>query len=170
MATLVSGAGTQPPELGRLLAILWVRRGLREVTRFEVRGLRVSIGRDPSNDVVLDSPAVEARHAALSLAGGVWTLANLEAVGDTWVDGVRLADSLALAPGSEVRIAGVVLSFAPRDKWSDSPPSRSDRSASALSGPLFLAPEETAPSRRPMVRAAAVLIVCLLAWLLLGVR
>ena len=156
LATLVRGAGNEPPELGRLLAILWVRNGLREVRRFEVRGLRVSIGRDPSNDVVLDSPAVEAHHAELSLAGGVWTLANLEAVGDTWVDGARVTDSLALAPGSEVRIAGVVLSFAPRDKWSDSlPPPRSEESAQPL---------------RPLVRAVVVLMVCLLAYLLLGFR
>jgi len=171
LATLVPEAGNEPPELGRLLANLWVRSGLRNVRRFEVRGLRVTIGSHPANHVVLDSPHVAARHAVLSLAGGVWSLASLEAVGDTWVDGVRVEESLALAPGSEVRVAGVVLSFAPRDRWSDSPVlPGSDRSVPALSGPLFLSPEETGQPRRPIVRAAVVLIVCLLAYLLLGVR
>ena len=171
LATLVPPAGSERPQLGRLLAILWVRNGLRGARQFEVRGLRVSIGRDPANDVVLDSPAVGSHHATLSLAGGVWTLANLDATNGTWVDGARIGDSMALAPGSEVRIAGVVLSFAPRDKWSDSLlPPRPDRPVLALSGPLFLPSEEAVPLRRPIARAAIVLIVCLLAYLLLAVR
>lgn len=171
LATLVPGAGSESPPLGRLLAILWVREGLHGATQFEVRGLSVSIGRGSANDVVLDSPAVGTRHATLSLAAGVWTLRNLEATNGTWVDGVRVEDSMPLAPGSEVRIAGVVLSFAPRDRWSDSPllPSP-DRPAPVLSGPLFLPPDETVQSRLPIARAAIVLIVCLLAYLLLAVR
>ena len=173
LATLVPVAGNEPPQLGRLLAILWVRNGLRGVTRFEVRGLSVSIGRDPANDVVLDSPAVGTRHATLSLAGGVWTLANLEATNGTWVDGVRVEDSMALAPGSEVRLGGVVLSFAPRDKWSDSSPlpPRPERATPALFGPLFLPTDEAAATPRLLiVRVAIVLIVCLLAYLLLAGR
>ncbi len=171
LATLVPGAGDAVQPQGRLLAILWVRGGLHEPRRFEVRGLTATIGRDPANDVVLDSPAVGVHHASLSLAGGVWTLTNCRETDRTWVDGVQVEDSIGLAPGSEVRIGGVVLCFAPRDTWADSAPSSSpDRPVPALSGPLFMPPEEALPSRRPIVRAAVVLIVCLLAYLLLARR
>jgi hypothetical protein len=171
LATLVPRAGNAVPPLGRLLAILWVRDGLRGATQFDVRSPSVSIGRDHANDVVLDSPAVGAHHASLSLAGGVWTLTNLEATNGTWVDGARVEDSIALAPGSEVRIAGVVLSFAPRDTWSDSPVSpKPERPAPALSGPLFLVSDEATKPSRMIVRAAVVLIVCLLAYILLAGR
>lgn len=171
MATLVPGAGNEPPELGRLLAILWVRSGLRDVAQIGVRGPRASIGRDAENDVVLDSPAVASRHAELLLARGVWTLTDLGSINGTWVDQVRVEDSLALAPGSEVRIADVVLSFAPRDEWSDSPlPPVSDASATTFSGPLFRPSDDATQSPQLMIRAAVVLGVCFLAYLLLAVR
>ncbi len=170
--TVVSEAGDERPPLGRLLAILWVRGGLRDMAQLGVRGTSASIGRDPGNDVVLDAPAVAARHAELSLARGVWTLTDLDSTNGSWVDGVRVEGSLALAPGSEIQLGDVVLAFAPRDEWSDSPRQQATVAAvPASSRPLFLLPEETAgPSSRLLTRTAIVLGVCLLAYILLAAR
>ncbi len=169
VVTFVPEAGHEPPHVGRLLAILWVRSGLRDVAQIGVRGSRATIGRDPGNDVMLASPAVDACHAQLSLARGVWTLTDLGSANGTWVDRVRIEESLALAPGSEVRIADVVLNFAPRDEWSDSP-IPPPPAAPALTGPLFRPSEDASESPRLVIRAAVVLGVCLLAYLLLAVR
>ena len=170
-AARVPDAGDAPGTVGRLLAVLWVRDGLADATRFGVRGPHASIGRDPGNDLVLESQSVSARHAELSLAGGVWTLTDLGSINGTWVDGVRVVDSLDLSPGSEVRIAGVVLSFSPRDEWSDSPrPSASTAASPAPSGLLFLDTDDPAQAPRLLVRAAVVMLVCLVAYLLLAVR
>ena len=71
--------------------------------------------------MVLDDPSVSARHARLRLAGGVWTLADLGSVNGSRVDGEPVLQALPLAPGSIVRLGGVELAFAPRDRWEDSP-------------------------------------------------
>lgn len=171
MVTFVPEPGSETSHAGRLLASLWVRSGLRDVTQIGVRGPRASIGRDAGNEVVLDSPAVDVRHAQLSLAGGVWTLTDLGSANGTWVDRVRVEQSLPLAPGSEVRIADVVLNFAPRDEWSDSPVQPPPNpTAAAFTGPLFQPSEDATQSPRLVIRAAVVLGVCLLAYLLLAVR
>ncbi len=168
LATLVPEQESGSPRLGRLLAILWVRSGLRGVAQFAVRGADASIGRDGANDLVLDSPAVSAHHARLALAGGVWTLTDLGSVNGSWVDGERLAGTLPLAPGSEVRIADVVLAFAPRDEWSDSPmPAVPARAPQAPVGPLFLPSDDTAGPRRLLQVVIGVVILGLLAYLLL---
>jgi predicted component of type VI protein secretion system len=154
--------------MGRLLAILWVRSGLRDVAQFAVRGPEASIGRDPDNTLVLDSPAVSAHHGRLTLAGGVWTLTDLDSINGSWVDGERLEGSLPLTPGSEVRIADVVLSFAPRDEWSDSPASEPVSAAPpALSGPLFLPVDDSVGPRRLLIGATVLVILGLVAYLLL---
>jgi hypothetical protein len=173
VATVVSEEGNGRPPLGRLLASLWVRGGLREVAQLGVRGTSASIGRDAGNDVVLDSPAVSARHAELSLARGVWTLTDLDSINGSWVDGVRVVGSAALAPGSELRLADVVLAFTPRDEWSDSPHQPAPiAAATSSSRPLFVPPQEVAagPSGSFLTRAAIVLAVCLLAYMLLAAR
>ena len=65
VVTLVPGPESEPAHAGRLLASFWVRSGLRDVTPIGVPGPRASIGRDPGNEVVLDSPVVDIRHAQL---------------------------------------------------------------------------------------------------------
>jgi pSer/pThr/pTyr-binding forkhead associated (FHA) protein len=89
--------------------------------RFTVRQAEVAIGRVGGNDVIIDDPSVSARHARLRLAGGVWTIADLGSVNGSRVDGEPVQQALPLAPGSLVRLGGVELAFAPRDRWQDSP-------------------------------------------------
>lgn len=171
MATLVPEAGDGSPRLGRLLAILWVRSGVRDVAQYAIRGPRASIGREPDNDLVIDSVAVSAHHATLALAHGVWTLTDLGSVNGSWVDGERVEGALPLAPGSEVRIADVVFSFAPRDEWQDSPVQRGPASApAALSSPIFLPQDGSTGPRRLVVWAAVAGLCGLLAYLLLAPR
>ena len=80
-----------------------------------------------------------------------------------------MEQSLPLAPGSEVRIADVVLNFAPRDEWSDSPVQLTPATP-AFASPLFQPPEAATPSPRLVMRAAVILGICVLAYLLLAGR
>ncbi len=110
-----------------------------------IRRPTVRIGRDASNEVVLDVPSVSAAHAEVRLRGGVWQVEDLGSVNGTWVDGEPVHGSLVLAPGSAVRVGTVELVFAPHDRWEDSPP------------PVLtvLIPEPSTPGPRFMLADAA---------------
>src|SRR5579872_6298422 len=49
----------------------------------------VTIGRAPTNDVVISDPGVSRMHAALLLKGDRWTIADASSTG-TWVEGEKL--------------------------------------------------------------------------------
>jgi pSer/pThr/pTyr-binding forkhead associated (FHA) protein len=141
------------------------------VSQLAVRGPAATIGREPGNDLVLDSPIVSGRHARLTLANGVWTITDLGSINGTWVDGERVEESLQLAPGSEVRLGDVVLSFAPRDEWSDSPGVEENPSRlPVVPGPLFLPADDSAGSRRWLIGGVVLVILGIVAWLLLASR
>ncbi len=78
----------------------------------EVQGPEVSIGRDPSNTIVLPSPLVSRRHAIVRLQDGQLYLENLGLngciVGDVEVTG---SQTVAFAPGTKVRIWPYTLTF-----------------------------------------------------------
>jgi pSer/pThr/pTyr-binding forkhead associated (FHA) protein len=48
-------------------------------------------------------------------------LADLGSINGSTVDGEPVQQALPLGPGSVVRLGGVELVFAPRDRWEDSP-------------------------------------------------
>ncbi|MGH3855240.1 MAG: FtsK/SpoIIIE domain-containing protein, partial [Pseudonocardiaceae bacterium] len=74
------------------------------------RGSSVSVGRDPSNGVVIDHPTVSSRHCAVYVDGeGQVTLADLGSHNGTWVDGVPVRESHPVAVGDTVRIGAVFL-------------------------------------------------------------
>lgn len=113
--------GASEGSTGRLLAVLWVRTGLPGTKSFPVRGPLVRLGQDASCELPLPHPSIAEQHAELRLRGGVWTLADLGSESGSWVDGEPVLGALPLAPGSSVRLGDVTLSFAPRDRWEDSP-------------------------------------------------
>ena len=68
-----------------------------------LRGDRVTIGRDPGSDLVLDDANVSRLHAELRVAGGVVELRDLGSTNGTFVNGRRVAHA-RLEVGSDVRI------------------------------------------------------------------
>jgi Flp pilus assembly CpaF family ATPase len=78
----------------------------------EVQGPEVTIGRDPSNAVVLQSPLVSRRHAVVRLVDGRLCLENVGlnscVVGDIEVSG---SQTVVLEPGTKVRIWPFTLTF-----------------------------------------------------------
>ena len=70
---------------------------------FVIARPRVTIGRDPTNDLVLDSPIVSRRHAELELRDAAVWLRDLGSANGTAVNG-RLITEQALGDGDIVRI------------------------------------------------------------------
>ena len=66
----------------------------------------VSIGRDPSNDLVISDPQVSRKHARIDCQSGTYYLTNLSRTGTTYVDGQQVSAPAALKPSSWVQIQG----------------------------------------------------------------
>ncbi|MGW8764385.1 FHA domain-containing protein [Streptomyces sp. NPDC055815] len=80
------------------------------------------IGRDPTSDIVLADARASWHHAVLSAAGGHWTLADEGSTNGTFADGLRVARSREVGPGTVVRFGhpadgprAVLLSGAPAE-------------------------------------------------------
>jgi hypothetical protein len=70
----------------------------------------LTIGRDPSNDVVIDSSTVSRRHAQVRSTAGGWLLRDLGSSNGTYVDGTTAvtAAGTAVGVGSQVRFGDVI--------------------------------------------------------------
>jgi len=94
-ATLVSGetslrATAEGPRLGP--ARLRVREQGRERV-LALDGETLTVGKDPSNDLVLSDPFVSARHLRLERRQGRWRLRDLGSTNGTLLGGVRVTES-----------------------------------------------------------------------------
>ena len=56
----------------------------------ELGSERMTLGRHPHNDIVLDHPTVSSRHAAITLIGDEALLEDLGSTNGTWVHGTRI--------------------------------------------------------------------------------
>jgi len=66
----------------------------------------VSLGRDPSCDIVLTGPSASRRHAELRSNGTGWTLVDTGSSGGTWLNGTRVAEVRLNGP-TVVRLGGL---------------------------------------------------------------
>ncbi|HET7055873.1 MAG TPA: FHA domain-containing protein [Thermomicrobiales bacterium] len=80
-----------------------------------VRGFRLSrrkpmtIGRDPSNDIVLADRSVSGNHAVIRYLGGEWVLADLDSRNGTYVNGAAIATETSISEHDVVQFGAVRL-------------------------------------------------------------
>jgi pSer/pThr/pTyr-binding forkhead associated (FHA) protein len=70
----------------------------------------LTIGRDPDCGIVLDSPEVSRRHAAVTGSDGGFTITD-ESTNGAFVNGERVAHSHPLSEGDVIRVGDVILRF-----------------------------------------------------------
>jgi len=92
-------------------ARLRVRAAGRERTH-PVPPAGLSVGKDPSNDVVVDDPFVSARHLRIEARGGLWFLSDLGSTNGTFVGGARV-ERAELPLGTSVALGDVELVLEP---------------------------------------------------------
>lgn len=83
---------------------LIMRSGPTPGASFNLEGDQLSIGRDSTNDIVINDAEISRRHARLTFQGGKYVLEDLGSTNGTFVNGQRLA-------GPRVLKAGEVVSF-----------------------------------------------------------
>jgi pSer/pThr/pTyr-binding forkhead associated (FHA) protein len=83
---------------------LIMRTGPTPGASFNLEGDQLTIGRDSTNDIVINDAEISRRHARLTFQGGKFVLEDLGSTNGTFVNGQRLA-------GPRVLKAGEVVSF-----------------------------------------------------------
>ena len=78
---------------------LVVRQGPIQGQIFELTKNEISIGRDISNDFVINDAEVSRKHATLTLEGDRYKIEDLNSTNGTYIDGRRLIGPHVLAIG-----------------------------------------------------------------------
>lgn len=95
-----------------MVAYLVVRDGPKWTDVFRlVEGRSVTIGRAPSNQIVIKDERASRFHAEVFLAQGKWTLRDLDSRNGTEVGGDRIRGDHVLSAGDVVRVAHAQLAF-----------------------------------------------------------
>lgn len=115
--------GLDPQELAAISALpsgsalLVVKRGAADGSRFLLDTDLSKAGRHPNADIFLDDVTVSRKHAEFSRNGKTFEVRDLASLNGTYLNGVRI-DSATLSNGDEVQIGKFKLTFysSPADK------------------------------------------------------
>jgi len=69
---------------------------------------RVSIGRDPNNDIVIDHIEVSRKHALLELRDGQVSITDVGSLNGTFVDGIQITGATTVLPGQVIEVSEAV--------------------------------------------------------------
>lgn len=106
------------------LALIWMRADGMELD-FPVWAERpVTIGRDVTNAVALESGFVSKNHAILQYVDGAFVLEDLRSANGTRVNGVTIDGAAAVVPGDELEIGDQRLLFVDRSTQESAPVSK----------------------------------------------
>ncbi|HEY7060870.1 MAG TPA: ATP-binding cassette domain-containing protein [Chloroflexota bacterium] len=129
----VAGAADEAPDPQALT--LADGRGLSLV------GGELTIGRAPTNDIVVDDPLMAPAHARLQRFAEGWVLTNLAGGDATAVNGQPVTRPTFLAPGDTVRLGRLLVTFGasggPGAAAGAVLPRRRDVAAARLAGPVI---------------------------------
>jgi len=96
---------------------LIVRRGPQPNQTFDLNKDIVTLGRDITNDIVINDPEVSRHHMRMTRGAGGYTLEDLGSTNGTFVNGQRLTGARPMRPGDMIGLGETVTlsyeSFAP---------------------------------------------------------
>ena len=96
----------------KLFGYLVIRDGKKWSDVFRlVPGRTVTIGRSPTNQIVIKEDQASRKHAEIFQTGGKWTVRDLNSRNGTAVGDDRVSGDRALLPGDVIWIAGTQLAF-----------------------------------------------------------
>ena len=87
---------------------LIVRRGPQPNQSYELNKDIVTLGRDITNDIVINDPEVSRHHLRLTRGGGGFTIEDLGSTNGTFINGQRLTGARPLRPGDMIGLGETV--------------------------------------------------------------
>ena len=97
------------------MAALHIREGDGPAQTFPLRKGRISVGKMPDNDLVLDRSNISRRHCQIFREGGRFFLRDLASRNGTFLDGKRVATDVPLADGATIQLGDFTLRYAEGD-------------------------------------------------------
>ncbi len=76
---------------------------------FEVTKRRIAIGRSAHNDLCLEDPFASRVHAELRREGPTYWLTDLGSANGTYINGIRIRETVPIAPGDRLQIGETIL-------------------------------------------------------------
>lgn len=125
--------------------------GGRELQRLELNTGRCYIGRDPSNDLVIDNLSVSRRHAVVTYNDGLCTIEDLGSSNGTLLDGQRITQPTPLTDSLEVVIGKHTVRFIARAAVQDQASQQMAMDATVYMRPAGFAKAASVPERPPQV-------------------
>ncbi len=119
---------------------LIVRRGPQPNQIYELDKSISTLGRDITNDIVINDPEVSRHHCRLTQGGGGFTIEDLGSTNGTFINGQRLTGARPLTPGDMVGLGETVtLAYEFGRKWHAGQPCTAfnDGERRADFGPLY---------------------------------
>ena len=96
------------------MAFLLVERGYNAGSRIELKQFPISIGRDPTNEVVLRDAESSRHHVRIKKRGRLFILEDLESRNGTYINGDRVINS-TLDNGDRILIGSTEFTFVAPD-------------------------------------------------------
>ncbi|MGK5530022.1 FHA domain-containing protein [Streptomyces sp. URMC 129] len=93
--------------LRRQLRLAWRSERLPQLLLPAPAREALTIGRAPGSGLRLSDASVSRHHARLRGTGTGWLLSDLGSANGTWVNGRRVADTVPVGPGDQVRFGAV---------------------------------------------------------------
>jgi pSer/pThr/pTyr-binding forkhead associated (FHA) protein len=106
---VLGGPSASAPAARPLATRLTVTEGPLKDTVIQLNGTPLLLGRAEDADLVLDDDYVSGRHARLFPQGSRWFLEDLGSTNGTYVSGNPLSRTVAVEPGTPIRIGKTVL-------------------------------------------------------------
>jgi hypothetical protein len=109
---IISGSSVREenaPE-GRLFGWLVITEGKNQWKDFPVTKSKMSIGRTPDCDIVLDDEHLSGKHASLKLADNAWHLTDLDSSNGTYVNAQEIS-RIQLSDNDIIKMGNTVLKF-----------------------------------------------------------
>lgn len=79
-----------------------------DIERFPLRAV-TSIGRTPTNNIIIDNTYTSSQHALISLRAGQWWLEDLESRNGTRVNDIEISNPVVISTGDAIEIGAVTL-------------------------------------------------------------
>ncbi len=92
-------------------ALLIVRRGPNEGSRFLLQSEDVTIGRHPDSEIFLDDITVSRHHATISRSADGWTIVDKGSLNGTYVRRTLIDGTVTLRHGDEVQVGKFRFTF-----------------------------------------------------------
>ncbi len=120
---------------------LTVRRGPQPNQQYDLTRDTITLGRDLTNDIVINDPEVSRHHARLVFSAGGYAIEDLRSTNGTFVNRRRITGLQPLAPGDLIGLGETVLLAY------EAVGAEYERTAVAAGREM---PQPTAPARAPM--------------------